>query len=280
MKKTLKITGYILLTIVAVITIAAGIGWWYIDSRFLGFEGDFIEKTEFKELTIKGYTFLDRNGNGKLDDYEDDRKSIDDRADDLLNQMTIDEKIHLLKGSGFSSAIGMEHSTTSIEGAVGTIVPTPRLGIPTIYLSDGPAGLRILPTREGDSNTYYCTAFPIGSLLASTWNTELVKQVGEVMGNEAFEYGIDVILGPGANIHRHPFCGRNFEYYSEDPLLTGKIGAAMVNGIESYGIGTSVKHFVANNQETNRNNNNSIISERALREVYLKSLMKYGKVVI
>ena len=157
-----------------------------------------------------------------------------------------------------------------IPGAVGTIVPTPRLGIPTVYLSDGPAGLRIEPKRKNEDKTYYCTAFPIATLLSSTWNVDLNQEVGSAMGNEALHYGIDVILGPGANIMRHPLCGRNFEYYSEDPVLTGYIGAAMVNGIESNGVGTSVKHFVANNQESDRNKNDVIISDRAYREIYLK----------
>lgn len=262
--KSLKVLGVIILFV-----ILAGLsGWWYVNSTFLSFEKNYVEITEFQELTIDGYSFLDRNGNGDLDSYEDDRKSTKIRVDDLLSQMTLEEKIHLLKGSGISSAMGL--GNTAIPGAVGTIVPTPRLGIPTIYLSDGPAGLRIEPTREGEDRTYYSTAFPIGTLLSSTWNTELVNQVGIAMGTEAKEYGIDVILGPGANIHRHPLCGRNFEYYSEDPLLTGFIGAAMVNGIESKGVGTSVKHFVANNQETDRNFNDAIVSERAMREIYLK----------
>ena len=265
MKKALKISLKILGVIVLLAVLAGLGGWWYVSSTFLSFEKNYSEKTEIKELTIDGYTFLDRNENGELDIYEDDRKSTDERVEDLLSQMTLEEKTHILKGSGIGSAIGK--GNTAVPGAVGTIVPTPRLGIPTIYLSDGPAGLRIEPKREGEDRTYYCTAFPIGTLLSSTWNTDLVNEMGIAMGMEAKEYGIDVILGPGANIHRHPLCGRNFEYYSEDPVLTGFIGSAMVNGIESQGIGTSVKHFVANNQETDRNINDVIVSDRAMREI-------------
>ncbi len=245
--------------------------WLYnrFDSRYLSFEDDYKEKRGIKEITVEGFTFLDRNDNGALDIYEDNRQPLESRVADALSQMTQEEKIHLLKGSGLASAMG-QGEPDGIPGAVGTIVPTPRLGIPTVYLSDGPAGLRILPIREGEDRTYYCTAFPIATLLASSWNEELMYTVGNAMGNEAKEYGIDVILGPGANIHRHPLCGRNFEYYSEDPLLSGYMGAAIINGIESNGIGTSVKHFVANNQETERNFNDVLISERAMREIYLK----------
>lgn len=270
MKKGVKITLISIGSVVSLLVIAGLVGWWYLSSRFLAFEKDYPENHDIKELTIDGYQFLDRNGNGKLDVYEDDRKSIEERAGDLLSQMTTEEKIHLLKGSGLASAMGAGDPKTGIAGAVGTIVPTPRLGIPTVYLSDGPAGLRIEPTRKNEARTYYCTAFPIGTMLASTWNTDLVKEVGHAMGNEALEYGLDVILGPGANIHRNPLCGRNFEYYSEDPVLTGWIGAACVNGIQSNGVGSSVKHFAVNNQETERTKNDARISERALREIYLK----------
>ncbi len=270
MKKGLKITLKVLGILILLLVLAGFGGWWYLKSKFLNFEDDYAQKTEYSELTENGVTFLDRNGNGTLDVYEDSRQPVDARVANLLSQMTVEEKIHLLKGSGMGSAMGRTEPGEGISGAVGTIVPTPRLGIPTVYLSDGPAGLRIEPTREGEDRTFYCTAFPIGTLMASTWNTELVHQVGTAMGNEAMEYGIDVILGPGANIHRHPFCGRNFEYYSEDPILTGYIGAAMINGIESQGVGTSVKHYVANNQETNRQNNDVIVSDRAMREIYLK----------
>ncbi len=268
MKKAIKITLIVLGSIIVLLVVAGLGGWMYLKSTFLSFEKDYAENKDIKEITIDGYTFPDRNGNGQLDIYEDDRRPTEERVADLLSQMTLDEKIHLLKGSGMASGMGM--NPDGIPGAVGTIVPTPRLGIPTVYLSDGPAGLRIEPTREGEERTYYCTAFPIGTLLSSTWNEDLVEAVGMAMGNEAKEYGLDVILGPGANIHRHPLCGRNFEYYSEDPVLTGYIGAAMVNGIESNGVGTSVKHFVANNQESDRFKNDVQVSERALREIYLK----------
>ncbi|WP_019668850.1 glycoside hydrolase family 3 C-terminal domain-containing protein [Eudoraea adriatica] len=270
MKKPVKITLITFTSLLVLILLLALGGWIWVNSSFLNFEKEYAEKTEINEMTIDGYRFLDRNGNGKLDIYEDERRTIEERVTDVLSLMTLEEKIHLLKGSGLASAMGRVEPGEGIAGAVGTIVPTPRLGLPTIYLSDGPAGLRIEPRRKGEDKTYFCTAFPIGTLLASTWNTELIHQVGNAMGQEALEYGIDVILGPGANIMRHPFCGRNFEYYSEDPLLTGYIGAAMVNGIESNGIGTSVKHFVANNQETNRNFNDVIVSDRAMREIYLK----------
>ena len=270
MKKILKKIGIFFGVLLLLLLIGGLLGWNYIKNTFLDFEKKFPEKTEFAELNIDGELFLDRNGNGSLDVYEDHRNSIEDRVEDALSQMTLEEKLHILKGSGLASAMGQTEPGEGIAGAVGTIVPTPRLGLPTIYLSDGPAGLRIQPTREGEDRTYYCTAFPIGTLMASTWNTTLAEQVGQAMGKEGKEYGIDVILGPAANIMRHPFCGRNFEYYSEDPLLSGKIGAAVVNGIESNGVGTAVKHFLANNQETNRNLNDVRISERALREIYLK----------
>ncbi|MDW3192442.1 MAG: glycoside hydrolase family 3 C-terminal domain-containing protein [Cytophagales bacterium] len=269
MKRIFKIT---LIILVVIVLLLGGTGFYifnFFNKTYLDFESDYSDKPTLEQLTVDGYTFPDRNGNGTLDVYEDDRKPIAERVADVLSQMTIEEKLHLLKGSGLASAMG-QGDPDGIAGAVGTIVPTPRLGLPTIFLSDGPAGLRIQPTREGDKDTYYCTAFPIATLLASTWNEDLVYQVGDAMGTEAMEYGIDVILGPGANIHRHPLCGRNFEYYSEDPLLTGYMGAAVINGIESNGVGTSVKHYVANNQETDRNFNDAILSERALREIYLK----------
>lgn len=195
---------------------------------------------------------------------------------EVVKAMTLEEKVKLVVGAGFnlpgsSNGTGVGQTQDRVPGAAGTTHAIPRLGVPSMVTSDGPAGVRIDSVRKGNpGKTYYATAWPVATLLASSWDTALVKKVGAAFGNEVKEYGIDIILGPGMNIHRNPLGGRNFEYYSEDPLVTGKIAAAMVEGLQSNGIGASVKHFAGNNQETDRNTVNTVVSERALREIYLK----------
>ena len=196
-----------------------------------------------------------------------------DNIDEVLKAMTLQEKATLLVGGGWGSMTAgsmTASSETLVSGAAGTTRPVERLGIPVTVLADGPAGLRINPTRQGTDKTFYCTGFPVGTVLASTWNTALVEELTTAMGNEVKEYGVDVLLAPGQNLHRNPLCGRNFEYFSEDPLLSGKMSAAYVRGIQNNGVGVSIKHFAANSQEVNRQQNDSRMNARALRELYLK----------
>ena len=194
---------------------------------------------------------------------------------DVVKAMTLDEKIEFLHGIGMPAASGSGPVTGSVQGkvpgAAGETQRMERLGIPAIIMADGPAGLRIDTIRSGEKRRYYTTAFPTGTILASTWNTSLVEEVGNAMGNETKEYGVDILLAPGMNIQRNLLCGRNYEYYSEDPYLTGHIAAAMVKGVQKNGVGTSVKHFAANNQETRRASVDARMSERALREIYLRA---------
>lgn len=194
--------------------------------------------------------------------------------EEVIKAMTLEEKAQLLVGGGNDGFVGsgamLGHQKKFVPGAAGTTVAIPRLGIPATVQCDGPAGVHIDAHREGDSRNYYATGFPVGTCLASTWNTDLVRKVGEAIGNETLEYGCDVVLGPGMNLHRNPLCGRNFEYYSEDPVVTDLMGTAFVLGVQSQGVGVSAKHFAVNSQESDRTRVDERLSQRALRELYLK----------
>lgn len=180
---------------------------------------------------------------------------------ELLNQMTLEEKAALVSGTDFMYTN-----------------PVPRLGIPSLRMSDGPHGLRIQSGSQdnGVAKSEQATSFPTAVSTASSWNPENTYKMGVAMGEEANDYGVHIVLGPGANIKRNPLCGRNFEYFSEDPFLAGEMGAAEVNGIQSQGVGVSVKHYALNNSENYRFNGNSIADERAIREIYLK---QYERIV-
>ena len=174
--------------------------------------------------------------------------------DDLMEEMSDEELIHLCCGQpnrGPSNTFGWGN--------------LPNFGVPNALTADGPAGLRFRPFLNVKT-----TAFPCATLLACTWNTDLVFRVGEAGAREVKENSIATWLTPATNIHRSPLCGRNFEYYSEDPVVSGAMAAAMTKGIQSMGVAVSLKHFCCNNKEVNRKNSDSIVSQRALREIYLK----------
>lgn len=192
----------------------------------------------------------------------------------VVAAMTLEEKVNLLVGvgawNGGDIAQEIKDAKNLIPGCAGQTYPIPRLGIPSVMLPDGPGGLRINPTRQGEDKTYYCTSFPVATMLAQTWNQQLVEEVGVAIGDEVKRYGADCLLAPALNIHRNPLLGRNFEYYSEDPVISGKTAAAMVRGVQTNGVGATIKHFALNNQETNRMANDVQIDQQTAREIYLK----------
>ncbi|GAB6099708.1 beta-glucosidase [Halanaerocella petrolearia] len=194
----------------------------------------------------------------------EEKLTDEESIDEVVREMTLEEKVSILVGPGMST------EGSAVPGAAGTINGVSRLEIASVVLADGPAGLRIDPTRKKTGQKFYATAFPMATSIASSWNTDLANKVGEAIGTEVKEYGVDMWLAPAMNIHRNPLTGRNFEYYSEDPLISGEMAAAVVNGVQSKGIGATIKHFVANNQETNRLGVNAVVSQRALREIYLR----------
>ncbi len=202
------------------------------------------------------------------------------KAEAIIAKMSADEKMNMLIGPGYDmstftiNTAAVSNLKGAVDGAAGYISgvsnSTEGVDVSAAVLADGPAGIRISPTRSGESGTFYATGFPVGTVLASTWNVDLAKEVGAAAGNEAKEYGVDFWLAPGMNIQRNPLNGRNFEYYSEDPLVAGAMAGAVTSGTQSEGVSTTIKHFAANNSETNRMNVNNIISPRALREIYLR----------
>jgi len=197
-----------------------------------------------------------------------------DKIEKVIAAMTPDEKIGMSVGDGKFLPAAISKTTEQGTGIIianqNSKMVIPRLSVMSSALTDGPSGVNRDPHPEGATEYSYTTAFPTSTCLASTWNTELVENVGKSYGNEALEYDYDVVLMPALNLHRNPKCGRNFEYYSEDPLLSGKLAGAMVRGVQSTGIGATLKHFLANNQETNRRSYNAVVSQRALREIYLR----------
>ena len=186
-----------------------------------------------------------------LSQVADDKASLDD----FVNQLSVSELFELVGGqpnTGVANTFGFGN--------------LPQYGVPSAMTADGPAGVRIAPETG-----ILTTAFPCATLLACTWNTDILTQVGVAGGKELKENNLAVWLTPAINIHRSPLCGRNFEYYSEDPVVAGEMASALVNGIQSNRVGASVKHFACNNKETNRKHSDSRVSERALREIYLKA---------
>lgn len=186
--------------------------------------------------------------------------------DEVIQAMTLEEKVDMLIGCGM--AMGEE---VKFPGTAGRTRDIPRLGVPSAYLADGPHRLHMTKTRDWDSKTYITTEFPSETNVAASFDTEAAYNIGVAIGAEVRDFGLDVLLAPGVNLMRSSLCGRNNEYYSEDPVLAGKIAAGYINGIQSQGSGTCLKHFAINNQETNRNNNDSRLSQRAIRELYLKN---------
>ena len=189
-----------------------------------------------------------------------------ENIDEVVKAMTLEETCHMVLGRGMHF-----NDEAKFPGTAGSTFSVNRLGIPETYCADSQQGLRMNATCAWDHNDYYPTDFVASMTLASTWDREAAFKVGQGIGNEVREFGLDWILSPAMNLIRNPLCGRNHEYYSEDPYLSGTIAAGYVKGVQSEGTAASPKHFVANNQETNRNNNISQVSQRALREIYLKA---------
>ena len=234
-------------------------------------------------------------------EYRSNAECVLEEARKFVNTLSTEKLVALASGNpGKGQGSNLGSAGISVPGSAGeTNNCALEDGVPGIVLADGPAGLRLMkhynvhegkivnkpfkfslegglfcegePADPGETYYQYCTAIPVGTLLAQTWDTALIEEVGEMIGGEMLEFSVTLWLAPGMNIHRNPLCGRNFEYYSEDPLLAGRMAGAMTNGVQNVpGCGTTIKHFACNNQEDNRMGSDSILSERTLREIYLK----------
>ena len=222
------------------------------------------ETIQYVEKTMDNPTLLDvYQGNVTMEEF--------------LASLTPEEMSYIVEGVGWGGnstpIIGAQ--ANSVQGAAGETTSNyyETRKIPNTVLSDGPAGIRITQQYQEDGTTYYqyCTAFPIGTLIAMSWDREVAEQFGHAVGEEMNEMGVTIWLAPALNIHRNPLCGRNFEYYSEDPFVAGMTVSAVTIGVQSWpGLGVSLKHYAANSQEDNRNAANNTITERAFREIYLK----------
>ncbi|MCL2514189.1 MAG: glycosyl hydrolase, partial [Oscillospiraceae bacterium] len=182
---------------------------------------------------------------------------------DIIKKMTLEEKAAICSGRDFWH-----------------LQDYPELGVPPIMVTDGPHGLRKQADKDKAANflgSVPSTCFPTAAATACSWDRELLHEMGEAMAEEALAENVSVILGPGVNIKRSPLCGRNFEYFSEDPYLTGEMGTALINGIQSKGVGASLKHYAANNQEKRRMSVDAVVDERTLREIYLAGFEKCVK---
>jgi beta-glucosidase len=179
-----------------------------------------------------------------------------DKAKEIISNLTVEEKASICSGADYWQTKAIPHAN-----------------LPSMRMSDGPHGLRRQVEEEGspEGDSYPSTCFPTASAIACSFNRQLLQEVGVALGEECLQEGVDILLGPGVNMKRHPMCGRNFEYFSEDPLIAGELAAAMISGIQSQGVGTSLKHFAANNQESNRMTVSSVVDERTFREIYLKA---------
>ncbi|MFD1067057.1 beta-glucosidase [Oceanobacillus locisalsi] len=244
-------------------------------------------KSKVKHISLAllmGISVLAPSGNGNVAFADDGNESNHNSTDDVpqltgeeaipevIDAMTVEEKVSLLIGGNTEAhtedgeVVG---DSGEIPGSAGSTQAIERLGIPSITMADGPLGVSIDPTREDDDDTYYATKFPAPFVLGATWDVDMVNQVADATSDELSAYGIDLLLAPGLNIQSYLLNARNFEYYSEDPELTGELTKSFVNGVEENGIGTTLKHFAAFNQREN-NEVDAIISQRALREIYLK----------